>query len=182
MGRKRPEVCDHGNWFVSEKTLETERRRASEQPSRGRVGKPRQRKPMKRTEPKRDWTDARAKVEEEGCCRICKRSDRPLEAAHVLGREHDEPKMRMDPSTGELIPTRVLYVDPLRVFPACGPFPNGCHGDAEYRRINVLPYLTLEEQVQAVKDAGGIEPARIRLAPVEHREEVEASAYERSAA
>lgn len=126
---------------------------------------------LKRSQPKRDWGDARAKVDEEGCCRICKRSDRPLEACHVLGREHDQP--RVSEATGEVL--QELYVHPDRIFPGCGPFPEGCHGDVDMRRINVLPYLTLDEQIQAVKDAGGIAPAMMRLAPVDHREEVEAS-------
>lgn len=158
-------TCEHGNVYVYVKRLGTRAERAGRSPRR-RLSKA----------PERDWTAARAKVEEEGCCRICKRTDRKLEAAHILGREHDEPKTRIDAGTGELIATKVLWVDPLRIFPACGPFPDGCHGDADYRRINILPHLTLEEQIQAVKDAGGIEAARIRLAPVEHREEVEASA------
>lgn len=156
-GQKRPRVCDHGAVF--EKT-----------------DAPKPRKPMKRSAPKRNWTDARRKVEEEGCCRICKRSDRPLEAAHILGREHDEPKIRVD-SNGEIFTSsRVLYVHPDRIVPLCGPFPSGCHGDIDMRRINVLPYLTLEEQLQAVKDAGSIEAARIRLEPVTHREEVAGTA------
>jgi hypothetical protein len=154
MGKKRPRKCECGNVFV----------RPTE-----RAGKPR--KALRRIQPKRDWTDARAKVEQEGCCRICKRSDRPLEACHVLGREHDEPKVSKE--TGEIL--KELYVHPDRIFPGCGPFPEGCHGDVDMRRINVLPYLTLEEQLQAVKDAGGIAVAAMRLAPVDHREEVEAS-------
>jgi hypothetical protein len=158
-GQKRPRVCDHGAVF--------------EKPAA-----PKPRKPMKRSEPKRDWTDARRKVEEEGCCRICKRTDRPLEAAHVLGREHDEPKVvARNLFDGESVTTsKTLYVHPDRIVPLCGPFPSGCHGDIDMRRINVLPYLTLEEQLQAVKDAGSIEAARIRLEPVTHRHEVEGEA------
>jgi hypothetical protein len=76
---------------------------------------------------------------------------------------------------GNLFESEAAIENPNRVIPLCGPFPAGCHGDAEYRRINVLSHLTLEEQLQAVKDAGGIEAARIRLEPVTHREEVEAS-------
>jgi hypothetical protein len=161
-GHKRERFCaEHGNVFESQAAIESRNNRRSS--------------PRRTSEPKRDWTDARAKVEHERCCRICKKEEapgRPLEAAHVLGREHDEPKVSR--TTGEIL--KELYVDPNRIFPACGPFPAGCHGDAEYRRINVLPYLTLEEQLQAVKDAGGIEAARIRLEPVTYREEVEASA------
>lgn len=146
------------------------KKRQAEEES-GARSKQRPRKAMRRTEPKRDWTDARAKVEEEACCRICKRSeasDRPLEAAHVLGREHDEPKLGADGW-----PLKELYVDPERIFPACGPSPSGCHGEAERNEINVLSVLSLSEQIKAVEDAGGIEAARIRLAPVDHRDEVE---------
>jgi hypothetical protein len=127
------------------------------------------RKPLKRSEPKRDWSDARAKVEQEGCCRICKRSDCPLEAAHVLGREHDEPKVSK--ATGEIL--KELYVHPARIVPLCGPFPEGCHGDVDYHRVNLLHHLTIEEQVQVVRDADGIAPAWRALAPVDHRKEVE---------
>ena len=163
MGQKRDVLCEHRNVFRKPESVEKVRK----QMQRGEQ-KRKPRKALKRTEPKRDWTDGRAKVEEEGCCRICKRSDCPLEAAHVLGREHDEPKIGADGW-----PLKELYVDPDRIVPACGPFPAGCHGDIDMRRINLLHYLTLSEQLQAVKDAGGIEAARIRLAPVEHREEVE---------
>lgn len=156
MGQKRERLCQHGHLF--------------EKVCLDGAGRPR-RQSARRSEPDRDWTDAHAKVEKEACCRICKRTDRPLEAAHVLGREHDEPKV----SRGRVL--KELYVAPDRIVPACGPFPDGCHGDVEYRRINLLPHLTLEEQLQAVTDAGGIEPARIRLAPVDHREEVERAAF-----
>ena len=158
IGAKRPRHCQHGNLYKSENEA------------------PKKRSGLKRGQPKRDWSAARAKVTEEGCCRICKRSDRPLEAAHILGREHDEPKVRVDAKTGELVGTKVLWVEPVRIVPACGPFPDGCHGDIDMRRINLLPYLTLEEQIRAVEDSGGIAPAYMRLAPVSHREEVEASA------
>jgi hypothetical protein len=161
---REPHFCEHGNLYVYSKRLGTKTKDPGGKPSYS---------SMKRSEPDRDWTDARAKVDEEGCCRICKRTDRKLEAAHVLGREHDEPKV--SEATGNHM--NVLYVDPDRIFPACGPFPDGCHGDVDLHRINYLPYLTLEEQVRAVRDAGGIEPARIRLEPVTHREAVEAEAF-----
>jgi len=160
-----PRTCpEHGSPFVYEKALG---RSSSTAPSSRR-----RRAPMKRSEPKRDWSDARAKVEEEGCCRICKRTDRPLEAAHVLGREHDEPKVSK--TTGEIL--KELYVHPDRVIPACGPFPEGCHGAQHNREINTQAHLTLEEQLQAVRDAGSIEAARIRLEPVNYNAEVARSA------
>lgn len=162
LGEKKPEHCEeHGCRYVLASSVGPKKSSTARRSSSG---------------PDRDWTDARAKVDHEECCRICKRPEspgHPLEAAHVLGREHDEPKVSK--TTGEIL--AVLYVDPDRVFPACGPFPAGCHGDVDMRRINYLQHLTLSEQVRAVKDAGGIEAARLRLDPVEHREEIEANAY-----
>lgn len=117
---------------------------------------------MRRGGPKRDWKDARAKVDAEGVCRICGESAN-LEAAHVMGRKHDEPK-----TPG----SKTLYVKPERVVPLCGPFPAGCHGDVDHHRVDLLPYLTKEEQVQAVQDAGSIETARVRLAPSAYKTEI----------
>lgn len=160
---REPQHCDHGNLYVYTKALGrpgpssssegSSARKASERPRRSR---------LKRLQPRRDWADARAKVEEEGSCRICKTSDRKLEAAHVLGRQHDEPKVNK--ATGEIL--KELYVHPDRIVPLCGPFPEGCHGDVDYNRVNLVHNLTIDEQVQAVKDAGGIAPAWVKLAPV----------------
>src|SRR6185437_16874831 len=113
---------------------------------------PRRRKPIKRSEPKRDWSLAITKVEEEGCCRICKRTDRKLDASHILGREHDEPKVGADGR-----PLKELLVHPARIIPACGPYPLHCHGAQHRHEVDTLRYLTLEEQLMAVKDAGSIE-------------------------
>lgn len=111
---------------------------------------------------RRDWADARAKVDAEGKCRVCKRRDRKLEAAHVIGRDNDEPK-----APG----SKTFYVKPERIVPLCGPFPAGCHGDTQERRTtDLLPHLTVEEQAQAVLDAGSIESARVRLAPSAYRQ------------
>ena len=162
---REPHYCDHGNLLVYVKSLGSKASTST---------KTRSRRPMRRSEPKRDWTDARAKVDAAGCCRICKREDRPLEAAHVLGREHDEPKVSR--ATGEILAE--LYVHPDRIVEACGPFPEGCHGEIHQKTVDLLPYLTLEEQVQAVRDAGGIQHARVLLAPVDHRAELEANSVD----
>jgi hypothetical protein len=154
-GHKREKLCEHGHLFVSEK-------------AGGGTGK----SFKTASEPDRDWADARAKVDDEGSCRICKRTDRKLEAAHVLGREHDEPKVSKH--TGEIL--KKLYVHPDRIVPLCGPFPEGCHGDVDHNRVNLVHHLTIPEQVQAVKDAGGIAPAWIALAPVGPREDAKAAA------
>lgn len=170
-----PQRCEHGNLYRYAKAL---RRSGASSGSEDRPSskdrRPLRRARLKRSHLERDWVDARAKVAEEGCCRICKRSDRKLEAAHVLGREHDEPKLKLDP-TGELVPSKILHVEPDRIVPLCGPFPEGCHGDVDHHRVNLVHHLTLEEQLQAVKDAGGIAPAMAALAPVARREEVEES-------
>ena len=118
------------------------------------------RKQMKRSQPKRDWTDARAKVDAEGKCRRCGLGAY-LEAAHVTGREHDRPK-----GNG-----RTRYVHPDSVVPLCGPFPMGCHGMQHRHEFDLLPLLTLREQLRAVEDCGGIELARRRLCPSEFASE-----------
>jgi hypothetical protein len=97
---------------------------------------------MKRSQPKRNWADARAKVSAEGVCRNCG-NDYGLEAAHVWGREADEPTI--DGGT-------VLWVKPSRIIPLCG----RCHREYDAHRLDALPLLSTEEQVQLTRDAGGI--------------------------
>ena len=101
---------------------------------------------------KRDWSAARAKVEAEGRCRACKRLGR-VEAAHVIGRASDA-------RTGAL---RVVHQD--SVIPLC----STCHYEYDAHERDVLPLLTLDEQVQAVRDAGGLELARVRTAPLAYK-------------
>lgn len=103
--------------------------------------------------PKRLWHLAREKVEFEGCCRLCGQTG-DLQAAHVLGREHD----RKDGG-------RVLIVNPDRIVPLGGDFGCDCHGKYDRHEVDLLPALTLAEELQAVRDAGGLELARRRLAP-----------------
>lgn len=116
----------------------------------------------RRKQPKRDWREARAKVEQEGACRMaevacpttrgCDCGDEcmyecwgPLEAAHVMGREHDK-------ESGY----RVL---PDRIFPLC----TNHHRAFDRHELDALPYLTPAEQLQAVRDAGGIALALRRI-------------------
>lgn len=120
---------------------------------------------MRKPRINRDWTEARAKVEREGCCRSCGH-DQVLEAAHVLGREYDDKK--------PLRPTsrwRPFHVAPDRIIPlcnACHQGPNGQHA----KRLDTLPLLTEIEQAQAVVDAGGIYPALTLLMPSENPKRV----------
>lgn len=125
---------------------------------------------------RRDWRDARDKVQREGRCRNCGATDR-IEAAHVSGRRHDRATplhdlasglLRADSPLPFLIPResgKALYVDPVDVIPLCGPATDSrtCHGQYDTGRLDVLPLLTVPEQVAAVIRLGGIEAARRRV-------------------
>lgn len=110
---------------------------------------------MKRSQPKRDWTEARAKVDTEGACRICG-TGQNLEAAHLAGRRFDRPRQGRS----------ILYVDPVSVIPLC----RRDHQLFDAHQLDVLGVVTTEEQARAVMDLGSIETARIRLAPSEYRQ------------
>lgn len=125
---------------------------------------------LKQTGPKRDWTAARAKVEAEEQCRLGRDgrcSGRRLEAAHVTGREHDPewtPPDDFDPETDE---TFDLFVRPESVIAMC-PWHHRAYDEG---RVDVLHVLTIDEQLRAVLDLDGIEPARLRVAPTAYRAE-----------
>lgn len=77
---------------------------------------------------KRTWGPARAKVDSEGRCRGCGRSDRRLEAAHII------PRSRISVGGGG--------EDPHNIVPLCPP----CHRDYDGHRLELLGRLTREEQ------------------------------------
>jgi hypothetical protein len=110
---------------------------------------------------KRDWAEARAKVDLEGRCRNCgKRTG--LEAAHVLAREYDRYHPVRD--EGDWTPGQV---HPDRIIPLC----RHCHHDLQHGgKLDTLRLLTEAEQVQAVADVGSIERARSLLIPRTQRE------------
>lgn len=93
---------------------------------------------------------ARQKVEAEGQCRACGVGgpDR-LDAAHLIDRSLA--------ASG--------FDDPDLIIPLCSTIKGGvgCHDDYDAHRLDVLPLLTVDEQVAAVRAAGGIERARGRL-------------------
>lgn len=105
---------------------------------------------MKRRAIVRDWSDARAKVEAERVCRVgavgwgrsCGECAGPVQAAHVIGREHDRAR------DGQAR----LYVAPVDVVPLCARH----HRDYDARALDLLPFLTIDEQARAVSVAGGI--------------------------
>jgi len=91
--------------------------------------------------PKRDWSEARRKVEREGRCRACAKPHN-LDAAHIVPRSriHGPPAQ-----------------DPRNIIPLCRE-----HHDAQHRgELELLPLLTREEQVYIV-GLVGIEEARRR--------------------
>ena len=112
-----------------------------------------------KTKIKRDWGSALKKVQEEACCRVCGATDY-LDAAHVIGREHDAKVV--GPKGG-----RTIFVHPDSIVPLCGAFSkNFCHQSYDRRELDLLPYLNLYEQIRAVEDAGGIISALKRVAPL----------------
>lgn len=114
---------------------------------------------VKRSQPKRDWSDARAKVEAEAQCRLSrwKPCEGPLEAAHVVGRERDWFDLEGYRTHG----LRRLKVEPMRVVTLC----RRHHRLYDDHDIDLLGYLAPEEEAQAVIDSCGLEQARVRLAP-----------------
>ncbi len=118
------------------------------------------RTPMKSRPTKRDWSEAIDKVQDEQRCRVCLAPDGAegggevlcLQAAHIIGREHDE--ARTGPKGGETLVVARESVVPLCQF---------CHVQYDARRLDLLPYLFLPEQVRAVDDAGGIYAANKRI-------------------
>lgn len=88
---------------------------------------------------RRSWKEARDKVEAEGFrCRVC-RSSFQVEAAHVIPRS-------LAPGVGN-------NMGADNIVPLCG---DQCHPAYDRHELDLLPYLTLPEQVAAVRQAGGI--------------------------
>jgi hypothetical protein len=96
---------------------------------------------------RRDWAEARLKVDREGRCRVCKAPGK-VEAAHTIGRKYD-------PKDG-----KVRAVD---IIPLCASCHRGPHG-YDARRLSILEYLTYEEQAAAVEHVGILRALK-RLSP-----------------
>lgn len=88
---------------------------------------------------KRDWRAARMKVDTEGRCRVCKAAGE-LDAAHVIPRS-------VSPVEGSQ--------DERAIVGLC----RRHHTAYDQHRLDLLPYLTVEEQAHAVVQAGGIAAA-----------------------
>lgn len=109
---------------------------------------------MKRKVLRRDWSDARAKVDEFGLCRGCgrpfeklKRMGRSLDAAHIVGRTYDP---KSDKASFD------RYVHPDAVFPLCGPVLESgtCHHEYDGHRLNMWLRLTDSEREWVIAAAG----------------------------
>lgn len=96
----------------------------------------------------RPMNPARMKVEREGGCRVCGAPARVCDAAHTWSRGQG--------GAG--------FDDPDAVVPLCSAIKGGVgHHDAyDAHELDLLPYLTTEEQVALVRYAGSIERARDR--------------------
>lgn len=126
---------------------------------------------MKRSQPKRNWSEAIAKRDSEGGCRVCGSRVR-VEFAHLSGRVYDPKRDCIgcqgvgeieDIHTGA---TRtcsdckgigtVRYVRPESGIPLCGPVTvlGTCHGLQHSGRLDLIPYVTPEEAACAVLDLG----------------------------
>jgi len=83
---------------------------------------------------KRDWSEARAKVDAEGRCRVCGWGEGlvKLEAAHVISRAQGGTD------------------DPRGIVPLCWE----CHRAFDARRLDLLPFLMNDEQAYAVSLVG----------------------------
>lgn len=93
----------------------------------------------------RDWTGPREKVDDEGRCRVCGATN-GLDPTHLI------PRSQVPPGIGE---------EAGNIVPLC----RECH-DAQHRHeLDLLPYLTREEQATAVFLAGSIAIALRYLAP-----------------
>lgn len=121
--------------------------------------------------PKRDWTLANQK--RTMACRVCGRTDRPIELAHVIGRKVEIPEAVETKVDGRLV--RLIVVRPDRVVPLCGPAidPASCHGAYDSSQLDLWGYLTKAERWQAIEDAGGLGQALRRCAPLSWQNQVE---------
>jgi 5-methylcytosine-specific restriction endonuclease McrA len=100
---------------------------------------------------RRDWTAARAKVDDEGECRVCgvgQSSVEPLDTAHLWPR-----------SLGGTD-------DPNGTVALC----RRCHELFDAHRLNIGHVLRREEQAALVMQCGSLATAMRRVYPIDYRE------------
>lgn len=91
----------------------------------------------------RNWADARRKITDAGRCRVCRTATPPIDAAHVIPRS-------LAPNGGE---------HSNAIVELC----RHCHTRYDMHDLDLLPYLSMAEQLSAVTVAGGIEAARRQI-------------------
>lgn len=116
-------------------SADRKRRRAQDRAARRRVPP---RAPSRLFSPSsRDWTEARAKVDAEGSCRVClPRGPHKVEAAHIVPRS--------TAANGA--------EDPRNIVPLCREH----HAQYDAGKLNLLSWLSPNEQAYAVELAGSI--------------------------
>jgi len=87
---------------------------------------------------RREWGEARKKLADEGVCRVCGTAS-SLEAAHVAGRKYDE-----------RVSKNKALVHPDDIVPLC----RDHHTRFDHHEFDLLPYLSIPEQVRAVSHLG----------------------------
>lgn len=100
---------------------------------------------------RRNWEYARAKVDSERGCRVCGSRER-VEAAHTIGRKYD----RISGIFGGDGPGPTVTVNPDDVVPLCQTH----HGEYDKHELDLLPYLTHDEQASAVRNVGIVSAMR----------------------
>ena len=107
------------------------------------------------------------------CCRVCGRSDRKIELAHVWGIEADTRAAIVTVVDGQDV--RLAVILPARVIPLCGPSVDTgtCHNLQHGSRLDVWDFLTEPERFQAITDAGGLGLALRKCAPLTWLDRVE---------
>lgn len=120
-------------------------------------------KPMRRSQPKRDWSEAEKK---RGRCRVC--GHRYTELAHTYSRFAQD-ELVVGPRGGEVLKVKAVSVVPLCKEWMPGDYPGnfipyaGCHKLYDQHKLDLLPHLTLEEQLEVVRAAGNLVTALRRV-------------------
>jgi hypothetical protein len=116
--------------------------------------------------PRRDWSVINRVLRwDGGCCRNC--GEPGAEAAHIIERKHDANRPVRWLEFEWAAKWKPYLVSPDRVILLCGPATttSTCHGMYDGHRLDILKYLSVEQQVQAVADASGIGLALRRISP-----------------
>jgi predicted restriction endonuclease len=114
---------------------------------------------------RRDWTEARAKVDDEAQCRVCGKHEgvRYVDANGMWSRVRLEAAHLWQRSQGGT-------ENPNNIVPLC----QDCHRLLDAHRLNIGHVLTDEENAELTRQAGSIGSAYRRAYPIDYREETAA--------